>query len=621
MCAIQLLDQTLINQIAAGEVIVRPASVVKELVENSLDAGATRIVVEADKECRSIRVVDDGCGMPPEELELAICRHATSKIRSLDDLSDIQTRGFRGEALASIVAVSRFEITTRQAESLAGSQLCAEGGKLSGAQSVGCPPGTTIEIKDLFFNTPARLKFMKTAASEWGQIQTILTKQALAAPHVGFTVFHAGKKTWETPPNQSLLERIAQLFGAPMAETLLEVAQESDGLMYRGYIGKPGSDRADRRQQYFFVNSRPIVSTRLSAVLLDAYKGLIMVQRYPVAVLDIAVPPEEVDVNVHPTKEEVRFRNERMVAGLMHRAITATLRAHNHVPHFAMNTPQDSGARPQADPTLPLMFGPGKIKIDPSWPDSSMPRQQRDFVGVPAGNAGSAANPNAPAAPHYQPDDFPDFATTPSPTQDGADESLVHRFILEGRHPRAIGQVGESYILTELGDDLLFIDQHAAHERVLYHRFKESLRSPDIQPLMTPIPFHAAPSDAEALEELLPHFQALGIEIENFGGRDYVVNGVPADLSDVDVTGIIQDLLDSREEGKAEVAEEMIRDRMITRMACHAAIKAGQSLSAREIEELLSQILNAKLSFTCPHGRPTMILLTKDQLDRQFKRK
>jgi len=223
--------------------------------------------------------------------------------------------------------------------------------------------------------------------------------------------------------------------------------------------------------------------------------------------------------------------------------------------------------------------------------------------------------------PRIEPDDFPDFTPPSSAGAAAADESLVHRYILEGRQPRPIGQVGDSYILAELGEDLLFIDQHAAHERVLYHRLRESLRRPDIQPLMTPIPFHASPADADVLEALLPHLNGLGIEMENFGGHDYVINAVPADLSDVDVTAVIQDLLDTQEDGDLKDPQEVIRDRVITRMACHAAIKAGQSLAAAEIFELLSQILGAKLSFTCPHGRPTMILLTKDQLDRQFKRK
>lgn len=609
---IRLLDQTLINQIAAGEVIVRPASVVKELVENSLDAGATRITIEADKECRSIQVTDDGHGMSPEDLDLAICRHATSKIETFDDLSAISTRGFRGEALASIVAVSRFTMTTRPSDSLAGSQLRAEGGQLLNISSVGCPPGTTVSVQDLFFNTPARLKFMKTAASEWGQIQTILTRQALAAPHVGFIVIHAGRKAWETPPEQSPIERIAQLFGAPVAESLLAVEQQSDGVAYRGFVGKPGSDRADRRQQFFCVNSRPITSARLSSVLLEAYKGLIMVQRHPVAILDISIPPDEVDVNVHPTKEEVRFRNERMITGLLHRAVTATLRAHNHVPHFAMPQPI-AESRPSAGAGLPLIFGPQDMQPPIRRPVTP------DFIGA---NTAQGISTAIPPRPHYQAEDIPDFNPPDTAISHAAeDESLVHRYILEGRQPRAIGQVGDSYILAELGEDLLFIDQHAAHERVLYQRLRQSLRRPDIQTLMTPIPFHAAPRDADTLDALLLHFQSLGIEIEHFGGRDYVINGVPADLGNTDMTAVIQDLLDSQEEGKLLDPEEVIRDRVVTRMACHAAIKAGQTLSPQEIGELLSQILNARLSFTCPHGRPTMILLTKDQLDRQFKRK
>ncbi|MCX7012328.1 MAG: DNA mismatch repair endonuclease MutL [Candidatus Sumerlaeota bacterium] len=615
MSPIRILDPTLINQIAAGEVIVRPASVVKELVENSLDAGAARIAVEVDAECRSMRVVDDGCGMLASDAELSIQRHATSKIASFDDLSRVATRGFRGEALASIVAVSRFEILTRPAEAVAGTRLRAEGGALLEVARAGCPPGTTVEVRDLFYNTPARLKFMKSPASEWGQIQTVLTRQALAAPLTGFVVSRAGKKAWEAPPGQTLLARIAQLFGPRFAEDLLEVAQSSDDMAYGGFIGRPSCDRADRRQQFFFVNGRPIVSTRLSAILQEAFKGLMLSGRYPVAVVRIDAPPGEVDVNVHPTKEEVRFRDERKVGGLLHRALVGTLRAANLAPTYFAPPSREPGEAPSAapspDPTLPLLFGTRKIRTDSSWP--------------PATSTPSMSSiPSTPPIPSIPPPLPHVAADAPLPDRFSDDAQSVEEQVyalLGGVEPNPIGQLGDSYILAQLGADLLIIDQHAAHERLLYARAQAALRRPDVQPLLVPFSFRPAPADVANLEQIIPQLAALGIEVEPFGGGDYIVRAVPADFADLDMGAVIQDLLDAYHGRGVADPDAVVRDKAITRMACRAAIKAGQRLAPEEIARLIDDLLSARLTFTCPHGRPTMILLTKDQLDRQFKRK
>jgi DNA mismatch repair protein MutL len=609
MAPIQILDQTLIDQIAAGEVIVQPASVVKELVENAIDAKASRITVLVDKDCRQIRVGDDGIGIAPSEVGLSIRRHATSKIGTFDDLTQVRTRGFRGEALASIVAVSRFEIASRPSSSAAGIRLRAEGGKNLDIRPIGCPPGTTVEVRDLFFNTPARLKFMKTPGSEWSAIQTVLTRQALASPEVGFSVYRAEKPVWETPPRQSLSERIAHLFGASTAESMIEVSQNSDRVEYAGWIGRPGTDRADRRQQFFMVNGRPIVSTRLSAVLLGAYKGLIMTRRFPIAVLNIALDPDLVDVNVHPTKEEVRFTNERKIAGLLHRALTGSLRGANFVPTFSSAAPAAEGAGAKPDPTMDLLFGTQKRKADSTWPPP------------PGQSAGSAEEPGWPPSVRTAQPPPPPGRETSFDIPETVNSPAEAAQMFDGEKPAPVGQVGDSYIIAECGDGVLLIDQHAAHERLLYHRFKQRLRRPDIQPLMIPTPFQPAPADTATLEELIPHFKALGIEIENFGGRDYVVQAVPVDFAEIDIAKVIQDLLDSFHGKGVADPDETVRDKVITRMACHAAIKAGQKLAREEMARLIDDVIEANLSFTCPHGRPTMILMTKDHLDRQFKRK
>lgn len=613
MSPIRVLDQTLIDQIAAGEVIVRPASVAKELAENSLDAGATRISVEMDRECLSIRVADDGAGIEANQVELAVLRHATSKIAALEDLARVATRGFRGEALASIAAVSRFTLTSRPPHAVAGTRLRAEGGAIVETRSVGCPPGTTVEVEDLFFNTPARRKFMKSPAAEWARTQDALICQALAAPHVGFCAIHAGRKAWEAPPGQTLRNRIAQLLGTRVADSLLAVEQESDGVAYEGFVSKPGEDRADHRLQYFFVNGRPIGSQKLAGALQAAYKGLIMTRRFPIAVLRVALDPAEVDVNVHPTKDEVRFRDERKVSGLMHRAVAAALRGANFAPVYAPPagswTPATAAAGPiapgAADPTLEWMFGRGKTKSDSSWPPAP---------GAPPGPGGGpkAAAPRPPAAES----DASDAASGIDP---GA--LAIRSAILEsGLSPRPIGQVGQAYIVAELGDDLLLIDQHAAHERTLYARALKRSRTPDAQTLLIPIDFEAAPGDVDSLKALIPRFAEMGIEIEPFGGRHYLIRSLPVDFEDLDIAGAIQDMLDLHAQSGKLDADEAVRDTLLTRLACRGAVKSGQRLAPEEMRRLIDDVLATPLAFTCPHGRPTMILLTKDQLDKQFKR-
>jgi len=695
---VQILPQPLINKIAAGEVIVRPASVVKELVENSFDAGARHVRVEISQDGRSISVWDDGCGMDEENAKRAILRHSTSKIREFEDLETLTTRGFRGEALASIIAVSRFELLTRPEGALCGTRLLAAGGKVERVEPAGTSVGATIHVRDLFYNTPARLKFLKSAAAEFNAAVEILTQQALTHPETALACVRAGAVRFDLPPGQTLLERIEELLGSSIQGRMLRVHFERGNFSVKGYICRPEAARKDRRWQYLMVNGRPILAKHLSFPIQEAYRGLLMTQRFPVVVLDIGIDPSEVDVNVHPTKEEVRFEDEGKVSGLLYRAVNQTLQDNNLIPTLDVPAvsqsagqpvgqsaslrppvssipnpqsaipnsqpeaaPREMGAGPSlapaarlaprpaqgSDPSFPFLFSPqGTLPYAPG-------RDLRDFVRPPERTA-DLFPPSAPArkpgssrpesvAPPSAPQETPpaprETSHTPAETRAPAEPSPARTAQTapwqerspfgDGPPPLPLGQIGRTYIVAEWGDDLLLIDQHAAHERLIYRRLLERPGvPPPTQGLLVPIEFAVSPGDVEPLESLLPLLREMGIPIEKGAGASFAVAALPADFDNLDVPGMIHDVLDDIRPagggvtgGGAALGLDALRDKVLVRMSCHAAIKAGQPLSPVEMTQLIRQIAEARLSFTCPHGRPTMVLLRKDQLDRQFGRK
>ena len=666
---IRVLSDNLVNKIAAGEVIVRPASVVKELVENSVDAGATRVEIEVGNECRDMRVRDDGRGIARGDAELALVRHATSKISEFDDLWALETRGFRGEALASISAVSRMQILTRCKDELAGTMIECEGGGDVVVGASGAPVGTEVRVRDLFFNTPARLKFMKRGSSELQQILGVVTRQALMLPAVGFQVTRGKDTMLDVPSRQEWADRVGMLLGTGVRENLLEVNEERHGVRVTGFAVRPAVSRKDRRHQYFFVNGRPVSSRSLSFAVQEAYKGVIMVQRFPMVVINMELAAGEVDVNVHPTKEEVRFRNEGSVNGAVYRAVQLALRAANLMPTMVLGAGEAPGGGeippvtgtwiksvPTQDDFLgvlgPVMGGPGgmKIPVDLSrfstvsqtaqWErevsaitraDGELSEVQRHELEA-GGDAASAEewrseSPEAlPAeATNQRPCDVRPLASSVAglqdrPAEDGA-TLASHPLLKLGRLPEPLGQVALCYIIAQAGDDLLLIDQHAAHERLLYLKFAAQRGESREQPLLIPISVDVAASAVPFLQRLLPVLTELGLRVEHFGGQTFVVQSVPADLPKMDPAAVMTDMLDDFETlGKVEEVA-VLRDRVVTRMACRAAIKAGQRLHMEEMRALIRDIVTARLGFTCPHGRPTMILLTLDQLDRYFKRK
>jgi DNA mismatch repair protein MutL len=624
---IQVLPQTLINQIAAGEVVVNMASVVKELVENALDAEATRIELALSDDMLDMEIADDGIGMDRDDAELALQRHATSKIRTAEDLIQLLTRGFRGEAMPSIASVSRMEILTRPREAVAGTRLQVEGGSIERIESVGCPAGTRIRVRDLFYNTPARRKFLKSPTSEWNAVVHTVVRQALAAPSVGFQVTKGEQPGVQFPPGQDVGARFADLLGSRLRGELLPLSFERGDCRVMGVMAPPSeSNRGDRRSEYLFVNGRPFSSKTITAAIEQACRGFLLTGRFPMFAIFINVPATEVDINVHPTKEEVRFRDERHVAGTCHHAVRGALEATAVVPSLDIGPTTAPAAAPtqrpsapvvNVDPPMPGFFSSPEALVRRAFEAKQRREQQTDWVGV----ALDAQRDQAPPADAVEL--APKGATRQrlQPVAAGPGEKPDVEFWNRPYEPEPLGQVALTYIVAVYGDDLLIIDQHAAHERLKYLEFAESLqRGSEVQTLLVPATIELGASQAALLERLVPRLAELGFEVEPFGGRSYQIRAVPADLVRLNPEAILQDMMDDLEESRGTASLDDLRDRLLIRAACHGSIRGGQALSVAEMRELLRLMRVHRLSFTCPHGRPTIIRLARHDLDRRFGR-
>jgi len=602
---IQILNDEVASQIAAGEVVERPSSVVKELTENALDAHAGQVTIHiAEAGRRLIEVADDGDGIPAREMHLAVARHATSKLRSADDLFRIQTLGFRGEALASIASVSRFTLTSREKNSEVGARMRVEGGLASPVEAVGAPVGTVVRVEDLFYNVPARLKFLKRDLTERQAIDALVTRYAMAYPQVRFHLFQDTHAVIQTTGRGDRREVLAGLYGIEMARQMLEVSFEDEYLRITGFISPVALTRSNRKEITFFINGRWVQDTSLNAAILQAYHTLLMVGRYPLVTLFVELPAEEVDVNVHPAKAEVRFRSADRVFSGVQRAARRALLAFSPVPQVSSNTWQRS-------------LGPstGGSGIDPAW---EMPRSVGTLGssnwdafeswdrGVPA--PGGGVQPAVPGdeGESVQPAATPAQAELPS----GALPLL-----------RPIGQVGLAYLIAEGPDGLYLIDQHAAHERVLFERFMRQ-RSTQIpaQALLEPATIHLPPSSAQLLQGQLEVLHHLGFEIEPFGPNTFRVRAIPALLTGADPQAAVRVVVEDFEEDEAPLQAE-IEAKIIARVCKSAAVKSGQQLSVEEQRSLLRELEACRSPRTCPHGRPTMIHLSVDLLERQFGRR
>jgi len=569
---IRILSADVASKIAAGEVVERPASVVKELLENSLDAGATQIAIEVQGGgVRLIRVVDNGAGIPPEEVDLAFERFATSKVATADDLEGISSLGFRGEALPSIAAVSEVTMVTRSRDELSGIFVNIKDGAILEKAKRGCPPGTTVTVRNLFRNVPARLKFLKSASTENGHISNLVSQYSLAFPEVRFTLIIDGRTTFRSPGSGSLREVLGAVYGLDVAKAMLaiEAKEGADPLLpgITGFISPISLTRASRSYLSFFVNRRWVQSRMATYALEEAYHGLLMVGRHPIAVINISLLPQEVDVNVHPTKNEVRFRNERDIFSAVQKAVRATLTAQAPMPTL------DTLPQPQAAPAAPTERLPA-FDVRPGEAVAKSP------VAVPP-----SAEPVAKSLP-----------------------------IL-----RVVGQMANTYVIAEGPDGMYLIDQHAAHERVLFERIRNqrSRRAVEVQGLLQPVPVELTVRQQELLELQSEALSEYGFGIEHFGERTYLVRSVPAVLSGQNVAQSLVEVLDFLAEGeKGDRREEIAIS-----LACHGAVRAGQALSHEEMRDLIRQLEQAAQPRTCPHGRPTMIHLSASQLEKGFGRR
>lgn len=591
--SIHLLPPEIASQIAAGEVVERPASVVKELLENALDAGATHIQISIEGGGqRLVEVADNGSGILADELALATARHATSKLSTAEDLFQIRTLGFRGEALASIGSVSRFTLTSRPLKAATGMRLRVEGGKMGAPEPVGAPVGTVVRVEDLFFNVPARLKFLKTESTERRQIDTLVTHYALAYPQVRFELRQEGRLSLQTTGSGNRREILAALHGIEIARGMLEVLSDEDGIQVTGFTSPTSLTRSNRREITFFVNGRPVQDSALTTAVLQAYHTLLMVGRFPLGTFFISLDPAAVDVNVHPTKAEVRFRDASRVFSAVQRAVRRALLAHTPVPGL------DSTQLRWSSPSVWQGEPP---PVDLSWGMASAEPQGWGAEQVAASAAAGA-------------DKAPDTAHQPAAGRIGV--PLL----------RLVGQVASTYLVAEGPDGLYLIDQHAAHERVLFERFMAQRQSVGAggelpsQILLQPAAVDLPAASARLLESQLPILRSLGFQVESFGQATFLVRAIPVLLSGMDPAAALRVLVEDFEEDETPLQAE-VESRVIARVCKRAAVKAGQTLSPEEQRALLAELEASTSPRTCPHGRPTMIHLAVDVLERQFGRK
>ena len=642
MPEIQILSPHLADLIAAGEVVERPASVVKELVENAFDAGARTVTVELrGGGATYLRVTDDGCGMAPEDAGIAFLRHATSKLHDEQGLEAIGTMGFRGEALAAISAVSHITLTTRQRGAAAGTHMTLDAGDIQDMYETGCPEGTTMIVRDLFFNTPARRKFLKSDRAEGAACAAAALRCALGRPDVSVRCIRDGEEVFFSPGDNKLDSCVYSLLGRDLAMSLLPCAGEADGVRVHGFISSPAAGRGSRAQQYFFCNGRWIRSAALQAALEQAYRNTLLVGRFPACVLYIELSCAAVDVNVHPAKTEVKFTHERAVFDAVYYGARAALEAERE-PVTTLPKAVKPEPAPKADPFVPSAPKAAPAQ-HPSAPAPAAPAfaPARTYApAVPAEEAVAFRSPTASAfaAPRVAPP--PVFITTPArpapgtppepvvpvaqPAQTAIEQEPVIPSPLESAAPpaeppaRLIGEAMHTYILVEKGETLILIDKHAAHERINFDRLRQSPADIPSQTLLEPLPFTPDASDADVLQQYGNVLAELGFTFEPFGRCDYILRGVPAQLDAADALPALEEICAQLRHG-ARMDAQSVRDEVLKTVACKAAIKAGWQTEPEELLRLADAVCAGEVKY-CPHGRPVAVTLTRRELDKLFKR-
>jgi DNA mismatch repair protein MutL len=620
MSRIALLPEEVASQVAAGEVVERPASVVKELVENSLDAGAKRIEVLIRRGGISmIRVVDDGCGMDRDDALLCLERHATSKIRTGHDLAAIQTLGFRGEALPSIASVSRFRLTTREHNALAGTDVIVNGGRIETVRDGGDAPGSQVEVRQLFFNLPARRKFLRTENTEASHVEQQLHLQAIGHPQVAFVFLNEERVVYQVPPAAHLRDRIRDLCGAALTAELLEVPGfVTDEIAIRGFIGKPGVSRSSRQQQIVFVNGRPVENSTVNFALREGYHTALMKGQHPITFLFIDMDPAAVDVNVHPAKREVRFRDGASVREAVVEAIRRALESDRGAwsqTFRAEAEGSDSKIQVSGSPTPSLPETPAlipereQVALRKDW--SELPQQPEPMPTAEHRTSNIAhRTSNEPgaeplAAPAFEPE-----------TRNQKPETPAQQF-------RLLGVLGKLYVLMESGNGLVLVDQHAAHERILFEEMRRRMEDQGVpaQRLLLPLTLAVAPRDGDWIERHLDLLHRAGIGLEPFGAGTFKIDTLPTFLRASDPSQLLRDIIDDLRETSTQTSKLRLGEDMIAKTVCRHAVKANDILREPELVRLIQDLLACDLPYCCPHGRPTMIQISYTELEKKFGRK
>lgn len=660
---IQVLDQVTIDKIAAGEVIERPASIVKELVENAIDAGATHVTIEIEEGGISlIRITDDGSGIMKEDIRNAFLRHSTSKIRNVEDLLHITSLGFRGEALSSIAAVTKVEVITKTKEAILGTRYVIEGGQELSLDEAGSSDGTTFIIRQLFYNVPARRKFLKTAMTEAGHVQDLLIRLALSHPEVAFRFLNNNQEKLRTSGSGKLKDVIYNIYGRDVASNLLELDYRQGGIHITGYLGKPLITRGNRNFETFFVNGRYVKSTMISRAVEDAYKDFMMQHKFPFVVLHFQVDTETVDVNVHPTKMELRFQNQQEVYKTVFEAIHRQLLEPELIPQVEVPEPMTSpvqGKKKTPSPDLKLVrraipsdskeaavsiattpidaaaqTGPEPVKEEPHNEDYFIRKMRERVMSYHNRNSSAEVKDQKKI---FRPEEqkkriqtsvreATTYKVNETPVVQKPEQLNLFEEKLLKREVRAeyrlIGQVFDTYWLVQFQDNLYIIDQHAAHERVLYERTLKEMKNREFtsQYLSPPIILTLSMQEAELLKTHKERFERIGFEIEPFGGEEYAIRAVPANLFSIAKKELFMEMLDNLADGLSTNMTPDIIDEKVASMSCKAAVKGNNRLSAQEVDALIGELLELENPYHCPHGRPTIIAMSKKELEKKFKR-
>lgn len=665
MAKITCLDSSTINQIAAGEVIERPSAVVKELVENSIDSGAKAITVEIkDGGTSLIRITDNGCGIEKEEISLAFMRHATSKIRSAHDLLKVMSLGFRGEALASIASIAQVEVITKTPEDLTGVRYCIEGGEEKGTEEIGCPDGTTFLVRNLFFNTPARKKFLKSNATETGYINDLVERLAVSHPNIAFKFISNNQTKLHTSGNGNMKDILYHIYGREIAKELIPIEKEDSIIRITGFIGKPVISRGTKSLMNYYINGRYVKSSLIHKAIEEAYKPYSMTHRYPLTSLMIEVAPEWIDVNVHPTKMEVRFHDSQVVYDIIYHAVKEALSEKEFIPEVTIDEKKSSKPEIKIENNVPEPFEKQRmVQYNHFNKSEHQPvkeeygginqffaaRKERGFRNEATGLskdeedlfAGSLASEDGNQAKESgmitidsvleKPKEVSTENSQPKYMAESVEvkEKPEQLNLFEGKllteenikKHRIIGQIFKTYWIVEFEDKMYIIDQHAAHEKVLYERNMQSLKKKTgmSQMVNPPIIITLSLKEENVLNQYQARFKELGFEIEPFGGKEYAIYGVPADLLGLAEEDVFLEILDSFLEEKTEATPDMILHKVAT-MSCKAAVKGNSAMSFTEAEKLIEELLTLENPYHCPHGRPVIVSMSKYEIEKKFKR-